>query len=267
MSAIILEKIQTRPFADSDSTCYIRAIISCDTAADLPVPTYFTGYTLEQASEAHVIADNSKYQMQSDGTWIQQIPPELAFTYTKSEIDDIAQGLSDDIGDVAGDLTTEETARQTADTKLQTALQRQIDTGGKNQCPVNAGSNTLPTRWLQISVQLQPGTYKVYFGSLSSTDTDAATCQVIGFDAGNALATNYIYPERGSDVAADLTVTAETSYVRIYPSDSYAHSDGDTVTVSDLMICTKNDYEISPEYVPYCPTLAELYALVKSYHP
>lgn len=246
---------------------YVIATFIADTVAELPAMNYLTGYTLEMGSTCHVIENSGDYEMQSDGTWIKRIPAELANTYTRAEIDDIAQGLSDDIGDVAGDLTAEETARQTADTKLQTALQRQINTGGKNQCPVNAGSNTLPTRWFQISVTLQPGTYKVYFGNLSSTDTDASTCQIVGFDAGNAQATNYVYPERGSAVAVDLTVTAETSYIRIYPSDSYAHSDGDTVTVLDLMICTKNDYDISPEYAPYCPTLAELYALVKSYHP
>lgn len=33
------------------------------------------------------------------------------------------------------------------------------------------------------------------------------------------------------------------------------------------MVCSKAKYDISPAFVPYCPTLAELYALVKSYHP
>ena len=97
MSAIIIDKIQTRPFTDADSTCYIRAIISCDTAADLPVPTYFTGYTLEQASEARVIADNSKYEMQSDGTWVLQTAGGSVDTYTRAEIDAMIASLQEEI--------------------------------------------------------------------------------------------------------------------------------------------------------------------------
>ena len=32
------------------------------------------------------------------------------------------------------------------------------------------------------------------------------------------------------------------------------------------MVCTKSQYAVSTTFEPYCPTLAELYALVKSYH-
>ena len=240
----------------SDNAAEIHII--CDTQADLPSGlTFVTGWEAQLGSKAHVVSDSTDWEMLSDGSWIQAASPGLGNYYTKTETDDLLQPISD-----AADA-----AQTDIDAVKSGSLTELINTGGKNCCPVNSGSNTLPTRWLQIPITLQPGSYKVYFGDLSSTDTDASTCQMVGFDASNTVATNYLYPGRGTDITADLTVTAETSYIRIYPSDSYAHSDSDTVTVTDLMICSAADFAVSPDYVPYCPTLAELYALVRSYHP
>ena len=247
----------------SDNAAEIHII--CDTQADLPSGlTFVTGWEAQLGSKAHVVSDSTDWEMKSDGTWIQAASPGLGNYYTKTETDDLLQPISDAADDAqrtADDAQSDITAVKTG------YLTELINSGGKNRCPVNSGSNTLPTRWLQIPITLQPGSYKVYFGDLSSTDTDASTCQMVGFDSANAQATNYIYPARGTDITADLTVTAETSYIRIYASDSYAHSENDTLTVTDLMICSAADFEISPVYVPYCPTLAELYALVRSYHP
>ena len=239
------------------------ASIECDTYADLPAMNYVdteTGsITLAMGSRAHVIETNKEYKLQSDGTWTEQLPEQANYFYTKEDIDNMIEDIDTDIGNVEDDLSDEVTARQNADAALEDVLENVINTGAKNLCPVNSGSNTLPTRWLQISITLEPGTYRFYCGTLSSDDTDASTCQVVGFDSANAQATNYIYPTRGSDVSVDLTVTATTSYIRIYPSDTYAHSENDTVTVSNLMICRKSDWNISQTYEPYCPTVRELY--------
>lgn len=40
----------------------------------------------------------------------------------------------------------------------------------------------------------------------------------------------------------------------------------DNVTLRP-MICTERDWQQTPDFVPYCPTLQEMYALVRSYHP
>jgi hypothetical protein len=39
-----------------------------------------------------------------------------------------------------------------------------------------------------------------------------------------------------------------------------------TPAVFKPMVCPQDAYDISDKFVPYCPTLADLYALVKSYH-
>lgn len=231
----------------------VRVTVECDSIADLPAMNYTTTssgtLSFAQGSKAHIIEDNTWYMLKGDGTWVLQVPESEAYTYTKAEIDAMTGALEDAI-----DLD-------------ESVLSSQLDSGAKNRCPVNSGSNTLPTRWFQIPLVLPVGVYKVKIGTLASDDTDASTCQFVCFDSGNNTASNYLYLERGTDVVGTLTITTETSYCRLYPSDSYAHSENDTVTATDLMICTFDDYEISDKYVDYCPTLAELYAMVRGYHP
>ena len=242
----------------SDRDGYVIATFIADTVAELPATNYLTGYTLEIGCTCHVIEDSGDYEMKSDGTWVKRIPAVLANTYTRVEIDTMTGNLSDDI-------EAEESAREAADAVQIDAVARLIDTGSKNISPINSGSNTLPTRWLQISVDIPAGGYVLYIGSLSSDDTDTNTCQIAFFDSANN-AVRYLYPERGA-VVIPFTLPADSTFFRIYPSDSYAHSENDTVNVTDLMICTEADYKISTAYVPYCPTVEELYALIKSYHP
>lgn len=148
-------------------------------------------------------------------------------------------------------------------TPLKSSLTNTIDNGAKNRAET---ANASSTTWVNIPCVVQPGTYVVSFGNVTSDDTDSTTCQVLAVDS-NGVVSDSKQIERNNDVSVVLTVTSETTHVRIYASDTYAHSSGDTVTVSDCMVCTESDYAISPAYVPYCPTLAELYALVKSYHP
>lgn len=234
----------------SDRDGYIIATFVADTAAELPATNYITGYTLEIGSTCHVIEDTSDYEMMSNGTWVKRkIASYDPDAYTKSQTDALVSQVQ---------------AETVANKALIVPM---IDTGSKNKCTVSSGSNTLPTRWLQIPITLETGVYTVYFGDLQSTDTDATTCQFVFFDSSNAVASNYAYFERGTEKSLTLTVTATTSYCRLYPSDSYAHSESDTVTANNIMICSKDNFDASAAYEPYCPTLAELYALVKSYHP
>ena len=231
-----------------------RFELFADTAADLAGLTHFDSIKILSGSRAKDISTGDKYLINSAGVWVLQ-PSDNAFAnvYTKSEIDGIVQGIDADITAAENDIEV-----------LQDVSGRLIDTGAKNLVDAATGSGT---RFVNVPIVLQPGTYHIFFGSISSTDTDSATCQCAAFDSGNADASNYLQLGRGSDIDGVLTVTATTAYVRLYAASNYAGGAGDTVTFSDMMICTENDWSISPRYVPYCPTLAELYALVKSYHP
>ena len=68
MACSILEITYSKFISDADGNL-IRAVLLCDTAAELPGINDFSGYTIIQGSTCHVIADNQEYMMQSDGTW------------------------------------------------------------------------------------------------------------------------------------------------------------------------------------------------------
>lgn len=224
-----------------------------DSSADLSGLTHFDNVKLAQGSKATDISTGDIYRMTSAGSWILQPQSIFQNVYTKQEIDGIVQEIDADIIEAESDIEV-----------LHDSAERLIDTGAKNLVNAESGSGT---RFVNIPIVLQPGVYHVFFSFIASTDTDAATCQCAAFDSGNADASNYLQLGRGSDIGGVLTVAATTAYLRLYASSNYAGGAGDTVTFSDLMICTESDWKISQAFVPYCPTLAELYALVKSYHP
>lgn len=234
-----------------------RMEIYADTAADLSGLDNLDGVYFLAGSEAYDIATGDKYMMNSSGVWILQ-PSANQFqnVYTKTEVDNIVSDINDDIADAENDISD-----------LNLALTDIINSGGKNKLQVASGQSVPPTRWINIPIVLAAGVYRVFFGDLQSDDTDSNLCQACFLDASNVQVSNWLTFTRGTDVSAQATITGETAVLRLYPSDSYANSQNDTVTFDRAMICDKALWDISPTYTPYCPTLAELYALVKSYHP
>lgn len=226
-----------------------------DSSADLSGLTHFDNVKLAQGSKATDISTGDVYRMTSAGSWILQPQSIFQNVYTKAETDSIIQRVDLDIAQAESDISA-----------LHAGLETVVNSGGKNKLQTDSGQSTPPTRWINVPIVLQPGVYAVYFGNLQSTDTDSAICQACFLD-GAAQVSNWLAFSRGQDVASIATITAQTTTFRLYPSDSYAHSENDTVTFSQAMICDKSLYDISPQYEPYCPTLYELYNLVKSYHP
>lgn len=234
-----------------------RMEIYVDTAADLIGLDNLDGVYFLAGSTAYDISTGDLYMMNSSGTWILQ-PSANQFdnVYTKAETDAIINRIDSDITDAENDISD-----------LHLALSDIVNSGGKNKMQVASGQSVPPTRWINIPVVIAAGVYRVFFGDLQSDDTDSILCQACFLDSSNAQVSNWLTFTRGTDVSAQAVITGETATFRLYPSDSYAHSQNDTVTFDRAMICDKVLWDISPTYTPYCPTLAELYALVKSYHP
>lgn len=177
-------------------------------------------------------------------------------SHTAQEIDDAVDAVASKAS--AADLTAEVTARE----KTDAALAGQIDTGAKNRLTINSGSSTPPTRWINIPVSVEAGKYRVYFGNLMSDDTDAEICQACFLDGSNQQTSNWMSFSRSAAVSASATLTAAATTLRLYASDSYAHSEGDVVSFVDGMVCKEAEWEISQTYVPYCPTMPELYQMI-----
>lgn len=243
--------VQTLSYGTSPFTQLRVYTILCDTVSDLPSGT-FDGVSITQGWTAKIIADGSTYLSNSSGTWVlqpsQQSQIILPDVYDKSEVDNLLAPIIDDITDI-----------QAVDTRQDNVLENLIDTGSKNL--VNAPTGT-GTRFVNIPIVLQPGQYHVYFGTITTTDTDATTCQCAAFASDNTDASNYLQLQRIDGSNGLLTVTQTTSYVRLYASNNYANGNGDTVTFTNCMICKESDWQTSQTYVPYCPTLPELYGQV-----
>lgn len=213
-----------------------------------------------QGSTCTACDTGDKYMMDSTGTWhklpscqTQIILPDV---YSEEEVDALLTPISTNV-----------TNLQTQQGKNTAALTNLINTGSKNLMPTPDGQSVPPTRWINVPITLSPGTYRVFFGDLQSDDTDDTRCQA-AFLAGATQVSNWLTFDRGTNVYSGVcTITAETAAFRLYPSTSYAASAGDTVTFTNCMICKESDWQISQTYVQYCPTLPELYALIKSYHP
>lgn len=137
------------------------------------------------------------------------------------------------------------------DKRLQACMIREVDNGKKNFLMTNNGSNPSGSSWIDIPVDLQSGEYVIHFDSLTSTDTDATTCQCICFGPNYEESSGWYHLSRGNDITSSFIVTSHASMIRLYPSDSYAHSSGDTVTFTNAMLCTRNDWDISTRYMPY----------------
>ena len=129
-----------------------------------------------------------------------------------------------------------------------------VNNGAKNFASIN---NTSATLYAKIPVNIPSGEYVVYFGNISSTDTDASVCKVSMFNSSGTEIWSSGFT-RGAEKLTTATISQVASSVLVYASDTYAHSSGDTITISNFMICSKSDWNVSQEYEPYAlpnPTL------------
>lgn len=245
-----------------------RMDIYADTAADLSGLDNLDGVYFLSGSTAYDISTGDLYMMNSSGTWILQ-PSANQFqnVYTKSEIDDIVSDINADIADAENDIS-----------ELQNGISFVIDTGGKNRVQPTATSQTV--NGIDWTVNAD--------GTISATGTATAnsyiTIQVLAADsvfdgsyylsgcpAGGGNSSYALYVARGSYTKYDYGngVVLSQSTDGLNKNLLAIVYSGQTVNnlIFRPMICKKSLYDISPDFAPYCPTLAELYALVKSYHP
>ena len=218
-----------------------------DSESDLPSNAqtgwvYFVGLTTDE--------DLDEYVYTADGEWellgISHIVVDSAISTTSEnpvQNKVITKALNDKVDPLI--------ALEVAD---RAALADIINSNGKNLCETRNANNTLPTRWVDVPVNLESGAYTVSFGNLGSTDTDSTTCQAVFLDASNQQISQWLMFSRGQNVSKDADITGTAVKFRLYPSNSYANSEGDTVTVTDIMICKRSYYAISSEFVPYTPT-------------
>ena len=176
-------------------------------------------------------------------------------------------------------------------TPLKSALTTQINSGGKNTmkytltdlqtqntgggygftwtdnvCTSSRGVVFTVNADMSIQVQATAASGDVWF-LLSAHDYDIGDWILSGCPAGGDTTTYYIESDNQNarDIGNSVQITAASSFTdNVY----IVVKSGQTFDLTfKPMICDKVYYDVSPDFVPYCPSLAELYALVKTYHP
>lgn len=172
------------------------------------------------------------------------------------------QNLNDNADILDGTIADEIAARKAADEAEKSAIAEIVDNGAKNR--LQQSDFTTTTSSIDIPCVLPPGKYVLYRGNLQSTDTDANTCLFRLYDDSGGSNVQRLNQTilRGEGLTYRFTITDKATFARFYPSDTAAHSSGDTLTAENMMICPAELYDISTEFVEYCPTLAELYKRV-----
>lgn len=248
----------------------IRAELCADTAADLPANS--TTLTWLLGTHAKAVDTGKEYWINSAGTWIEQ-PSNNAFdnVYTKAEMDSI-------INPMISDISTQESS-----------IVNLIDTGGKNrlllsgtdvtgygiQCIFDYANGTISLDGINPDKKCT-GSFNIQIADsrnlgLIENVIYSFTCD--GYMTSNETIGLYVYTSGATPltqfdtynntVAAWETAWEQTNGFRLFIRSGTVVDN----VVLRPMICLKSDFDLSPDFVPYCPSLSELYALVRSYHP
>lgn len=183
----------------------------------------------------------------------------------------------------SADLTAEETARANADAKQVAALAELIDSGAKNKLEMTSTLTTVTRYGVTATYDKIAGTITLT-GSHLSTDTTA----IFEFYSGNAVDQRVIpagtyhlsgCPAGGStstfrgalmqitgavDTGNGATFTLETPQYAAYRILISGNCDFTGGYTFKPMVCLQDVWEISEKFVPYCPSMTDLYAMIKA---
>ena len=170
----------------------------------------------------------------------------------EDDLEELTQIVQDKAN--SSDLTDEETARTNADNKIIAALASIIDsTGAKNRLSVNSGTTSSGQGYFvqDLPISLPPGDY-----IWKMTRTGNASTSFVVKAADDTELARITRGAGVTDIVSEFSITGTAAKVSVYV--------GFSVTVSNAMICSKAAYEISPAFVPYAPTNAELYNMINN---
>lgn len=292
LSYRILKNEQTLVGSTIQREQVVRIYCVCDTVADLPPIDLVTvpegTMRLAAGSRAHIISTSADYMLDSAGNWIQQLPPSAAATYTKQEIDAMIEDIDDNLADLQQDL---------ADIRTDIATDRSvladlIDSGSKNIMPLANPLASETKRGVTATYDFIAGTitlngihdatgdavFYLYTGSAAdATPIPAGSYHLSGCPAGGSTDTYCLIV---NNVGGTPSYKLDTGIGQSFTISEPGHMApfirirtpaGQTVSFDNVifrpMICTQAAWKDSQQFAPYVPTLADLYRLVKSYHP
>lgn len=255
--------IKSYSLADISDQTQIVAQVECDTLSDLPAVDAFSPRVLLKSSTAHVIDGNTEHELNSAGQWILQDKSPYSDVYTKSQVDSLLQ-------DIDSTIAEEESTR-----RLQIAAL--IDSGAKNRLNVFAvSSQTISgVTWTVNSdgtvtangtatansfFYIIPGNTNVSFGEATFISGCPAGGSASTYEIQVSMAGGTTYHDYGDGESIPF------DYVYRYFVCCVRNGYNAVDLVFKPMICDTWKYMLTPAFVPYSPTNAELSALIRSYH-
>lgn len=275
-----------------DNRVLWTAQLECDTVADLAVLNPLDTSTFIYPSvmfvlptTAHIIDGNLIYAMKSDGTWVIQDEASRMNVYTKDETDQLLTDMADAQENV--DLAQDARINENAD-----FIAKIIDSGNKNFCRFMQSTDTQYGTTFTVNptdgTLITSGTATRYYGYRIMGDQSGTsynqnvpiprgTYILTGLPEGSSSTTHrfIIGIQTNSDETRTSTsvydnyifeVTNDTTRIDLSAYVATGNNSG-SHTVWAPMICDYNAYLLSTKFVPYCPTLQELYQMVRTYHP
>ena len=227
----------------------VIASITCDDVASLPANTQDLTFVL--SSDAYIVADGSKYVMNSSGTWVLQ-PSDNEFqnVYTKTETDALLAPLSNQL-----DTDTD-------------ALADVVDGKGKNILNITDTSTTTTNR-VTISYN-GDGTYKIDSAGLTASADGyfylARSAQNPVFPKGYVISgcsggssTSYYLSVAGTSVqqydsAVTLNANVSGSLIFVFKSGQVFDN-----LIIKPMVCSTEAWSLSQEFAPTLYNPSELF--------
>jgi len=170
-----------------------------------------------------------------------------ATTYTKTEVDTalVAKLNTADVDDALSGTSVNPVQNKA----VQAPVARLVDAGAKNFMPLDTATFLSAGAGNEIAVKIPIGDY-VLSCNCSAT---SSTSHLYLFDANHNEILHQPFTN-SANKKINLSLASEAVLARF---DSNISN-----TISKIMICTTTDYAISPEFVPYTPTMRELYEMI-----
>lgn len=260
MRVISCKQLQPWDGVSADIPAYIEII--CDDESELPASpsSIVPGFVATIGSTAHVVSNQLDYEMKTNGQWVvKQTADVQSLVSVISQVQSTVNNLDADVHST-----------------IFPALRHLVDGGDKNLLPF-----TMPTSSVLTLVDNGDGTFTLS-GSTTQTISlllgriyghDAETLFLSGCPNGGSGASGFslmIADRDGSLVGYDegngyeFTRPPGEEYFRVYcrvRSGTYNN-------LRFRPMVTYIEYQmISSDFVPYSPTNAELYQLIRGYHP
>lgn len=188
---------------------------------------------------------------------------EKSTTYTKTEVDTALSGkqstlTTTQLAAVNSGINGDKVSQIATNTAGISTLQSQADWntihGVKNMATKNTFTATL-RKTLTIAGELS-GKVTLSMSNITSTDTDDTRCRIL-FEYKDGGSGGDVFCQRNTSYKQNFDIgTHILDKITIYASDNYAHSSGDIVTVTELMV--KPTTIGDDTYQPYAMSNAEL---------